>query len=69
VIVDKIKWTKVASFNLVAEFRAKTVKKLFIFFTVLKNDEKSSSAKNSRFITSAGFIQNILFVMESLLQK
>jgi hypothetical protein len=54
---------------LVAEFLEKTVKKLFIFFTVLKNDEKSSSAKNSRFITSAGFIQNILFVMESLLQK
>jgi hypothetical protein len=27
-------------FNLFAEFRKKTVKKLFIFFTVLKNDEK-----------------------------
>jgi hypothetical protein len=40
VIGDKIESTKVALFNLVAEFRAKTVKKLFIFFTVLKNDEK-----------------------------
>jgi hypothetical protein len=27
-------------FNLFAEFRKKTVKKLFIFFTVLKNNEK-----------------------------
>jgi hypothetical protein len=39
-IGNKIKSTKVARFNLVAEFRKKTVKKLFIFFTVLKNDEK-----------------------------
>jgi hypothetical protein len=41
VIVDKIKSTKVARFNLVAKFRKKTVKKLFIFFTVMKTDEKS----------------------------
>jgi hypothetical protein len=45
VIGNKIKSTKVAQFNLVAEFREKTVKKLFIFFTVLKNDEKK--VKNS----------------------
>jgi hypothetical protein len=40
VIGNKIKSTKVARFNLAAEFREKTVKKLFIFFSVLKNDEK-----------------------------
>jgi hypothetical protein len=40
VIGDEIKSTKVAQFNLAAEFREKTVKKFFIFFTVLKNDEK-----------------------------
>jgi hypothetical protein len=34
VIGDKIKSTKVARFNLVDEFREKTVKKLFIFFNV-----------------------------------
>jgi hypothetical protein len=39
VIGNKIA-TKVARFNLAAEFREKTVKTLFIFFTVLKNDEK-----------------------------
>jgi hypothetical protein len=37
---DTIKLTKVAQFNLVAKFREKTVKKLFISFTVRKNDEK-----------------------------
>jgi hypothetical protein len=40
VIGNEIKSTKVARFNLTAEFRKNTVKKLFIFFTVLKNDEK-----------------------------
>jgi hypothetical protein len=40
VIGNEIKSTKVARFNMAAEFREKTVKKLFIFFTVLKNDEK-----------------------------
>jgi hypothetical protein len=40
VIGDEIKSTKVARFNLTAELREKTVKKLFIFFTVLKNNEK-----------------------------
>jgi hypothetical protein len=44
-MVDKIKSTKVARFNLVAKFREKTVMKLLIFFTLLKNDEKK--VKNS----------------------
>jgi hypothetical protein len=39
-IGNKIKSTKAARFNLAAKFREKTVKKLLIFFTVLKNDEK-----------------------------
>jgi hypothetical protein len=39
-IGNEIKSIKVAQFNLAAEFREKTLKKLFIFFTVLKNDEK-----------------------------
>jgi hypothetical protein len=40
VIGNQIKSTKVARFNWAAEFREKTMKKLLIFFTVLKNDEK-----------------------------
>jgi hypothetical protein len=40
VIGDEIKSTKVARFNVAAEFREKTVQQLFNFFTVLKNDEK-----------------------------
>jgi hypothetical protein len=40
VIGNEIKSTKVARYNLAAEFHEKTVKKLFIFFTVLKNAEK-----------------------------
>jgi hypothetical protein len=40
VIGNEIKSTKVARFNLSAEFREKTVKKFFIFFTVLKNNKK-----------------------------
>jgi hypothetical protein len=45
VIGNKIKSTKVARFNLAAEFREKTVNTLYIFFTVLKNNEKE--LKNS----------------------
>jgi hypothetical protein len=44
-IGDKIKSTKVAQFNLVAEFRDQTMKKLFIFFTVLKNDKKRKNSE------------------------
>jgi hypothetical protein len=50
VIGNEIKLTKVARFNMAAEFREKTVKKLFIFFTVLKNGEKKLKAVKKLFI-------------------
>jgi hypothetical protein len=64
VIVNEIKSTKVARFNLAAEFREKSVKKLFIFFNVLKKRWKK--VKN---IEEIIFFAKLTFFHASQLEK